>query len=384
MSNISYIALLIGGGGSRMITNNLTVNNKLKLINNSKLIDNSENKVLNGTAESVVNDENGSKLVRPSMLVPSKQYEKLKNINIILNKYYEKSKFINEIISSPIIHTDTYIGGICYGNGRFLAAGYKNKSLYSDDGLNWSSSNLPITHTWIPIYGNGKFMCYQSDSTSSNTYAYSVDGIAWIVDETSISGRWCDICYGNNKFVGIITGYYLVYSTDGKTWTKANVSNTYDHVCFANGLFVAYQTVKKKPYRAVSTDGINWHEYIIASDHEYLIGCLNDYLTFVMLPYSSSYTKIAIGYMNPSDYSFKYSEVDIGTSDMQGICYGNGKFVAVGWGTKAFMLTTTSITTKAWDTYILPDDFLNTDMDLICYGNGKFVISDGSRIFTFA
>ena len=53
------------------------------------------------------------------------------------------------------------IKSICYGNGKFVAVGYKGKGAYSEDGINWTSiSDMKVGTSAINsvCYGNDKFV----------------------------------------------------------------------------------------------------------------------------------------------------------------------------------------------------------------------------------
>lgn len=299
-----------------MNTNNLTVNNKLKLINNAKIIN---GKDLNGTANSTVNDENGTKIVRPNVVVPNKSYNKLSNVNIVLNKYnketeqidnYEKllnwqeykvsfnittygacyggGKFVavptqvSAEYGNPFyVYYSTdginwnksntlsiksssrlYFRSVCYGNGKFVTIDQNNLILYSTDGINWqkSSSTMPSKRYWRGMsYGNGKFIAIAQNSSYA---AYSTDGITWKECSMPSSYNWLDSCYGNGKFVAVGESG-IAYSTDGITWKSASVkpSATWCSVCYGNGRFIitSIESSRKAAKTAYSTDGNTWY-----------------------------------------------------------------------------------------------------------------------------
>lgn len=93
-----------------------------------------------------------------------------------------------EIASNKIVR-------ISFLNNKFIAVGAGTDSaFYSDDGINWSATKLPIIQFWSkPLYSNGLYFTY----TSSNIFAYSLDGINW--RPLIING---DITQG---FVGVVS-----------------------------------------------------------------------------------------------------------------------------------------------------------------------------------
>ena len=64
------------------------------------------------------------------------------------------------------------------GNGKFVArTNSDNIIAYSEDGINWEQSILPVSIDWTSIaYGNGKFVAVANDS---EIVAYSEDCINW-------------------------------------------------------------------------------------------------------------------------------------------------------------------------------------------------------------
>ena len=88
-----------------------------------------------------------------------------------------------ELKENPI---GTYMS-LTYGNNHFVAVGYHNKIMYSDDrGVTWSlASSIPIENTknqhWKTIvYGNGKFIALST--CCGHKIIFSNDGgINWSI-----------------------------------------------------------------------------------------------------------------------------------------------------------------------------------------------------------
>ena len=60
---------------------------------------------------------------------------------------------------------------------------------------------MPQGLSWYSVaYGNGILVAIAS---SSNIAAYSEDGINWTQTTLPVSGSWHSVCYGNGKFVAI-------------------------------------------------------------------------------------------------------------------------------------------------------------------------------------
>ena len=165
------------------------------------------------------------------------------------------------------------VNGIAYdGKGRWVAVGYGNVSTsyvgqiaYSSDGINWTKDTLPgdlfdgstveetkyINRGSVSdiAYGKDKWVAVGQgyDSTSGinvGQIAYSSDGITWIKDTLpsdlfigtyttygSVSGiaydgkgRWVAVGFGYDSISEETVGQ-IVYSSDGITWIKDNLSN---------------------------------------------------------------------------------------------------------------------------------------------------------------
>ena len=137
-----------------------------------------------------------------------------------------------------------YLGGIAYGNNRWVAVGFNNtvyrkNILYSTDGVSWQeSSDTPIVISAGVAYGNNLWVVVGrgGDETVSNgkNIAYSTDGISWQASSGTPfnSGNGLDIAYGNNLWVAVgqaadgtlaPTGKNILYSIDnGLSWLESS------------------------------------------------------------------------------------------------------------------------------------------------------------------
>lgn len=166
----------------------------------------------------------------------------------------------------------------------------------------------------------------------------------WTRTMMPIKRHWCSVCYGNGKFVatvGNVPSDVAAYSTDGINWTLTTLpaEAKWQSVCYGNGKFMA--VAKDSNTAAYSKDGVNW-------------------------------TQTRTPDLNPSP---------IPTPDLapitywKSVCYGNGKFVAVGDETDAVVYSTDGV---SWTQATLP---ANTGWKSVCYGNGKFVVvADNSKV----
>jgi hypothetical protein len=139
----------------------------------------------------------------------------------------------------------TGVGGVAWGDGRFVAVSGRNTA-YSTDGENWTavatvagSGEVFTALTWGGPE-NGKIFVA---GTSRGSIHWSSDGIAWTrlahgeFDEDNMPGdpgasglTWgsgvSQIIWEGEKFVAVANYGDMAYSSDGKTWT--NVSPGWD------------------------------------------------------------------------------------------------------------------------------------------------------------
>lgn len=169
------------------------------------------------------------------------------------------------------------INKMAYGNGMFVGVDSSNNRTmyYSEDGITWSESNLSTIYE-IPIilYGNGKFICYEYNYPNEGCdIHHSEDGITWTdgarLSNTYLAIMTCGV-YGNGKFV--LSGYkitddkipVMIYSEDGITWSEcvglpdSAGAQGFDPLCYANGMFWAYNGTGGSNTMYYSEDGISW------------------------------------------------------------------------------------------------------------------------------
>lgn len=208
---------------------------------------------------------------------------------------------------------------VAYGDGRFLAVGFHNKTMYSSDGGNsWRARDVDIGRFDNITYGDdGRFLAtgregfFRGTSMHYATRDYPpglgfsgtgppkplliyADGIyvmmdpygnvatspdagrhpsLWDVHETElrspVSREWSAITYGNGLFVAVGPVDYVATSPDGINWTQHDLGvESQDHrkfwrdVTFGDGLFVAVREldsqIPEEHLVMTSSNGIDW------------------------------------------------------------------------------------------------------------------------------
>jgi hypothetical protein len=129
---------------------------------------------------------------------------------------------------------------ITYGNGKFVAVGDGNEFITSPDGINWTAVTAGTGQSYYITYGNGVFVAVSYNGSYSY---YSQDGVTWTLSSLPILSWWSSVAYGGGIFVTVSndgTGR-VATSPDGITWTlrSAAESNSWQSVTYASSTFVA-------------------------------------------------------------------------------------------------------------------------------------------------
>jgi hypothetical protein len=147
---------------------------------------------------------------------------------------------------------------VVFGNNTFVMVGYSRQYYSIDNGLTWSAVTSPLSGDWRGItFGNGVFVM-----TGQDVQAYSVDnGRSWTAVTSPLSGNWYSVASGNGVFVMVATGGSQAYSIDnGRSWNIVAVplSGIWNGVAFGgSGVFVMVASGGNQAY---STDnGRTWN-----------------------------------------------------------------------------------------------------------------------------
>jgi hypothetical protein len=232
---------------------------------------------------------------------------------------------------------------VTYGNGRFVAVARTGtqRVMYSDDGVNWSTSSVPVLSSWRGVtYGNGTFVAVADGGTWQ--VIRSADGINWATSTIPEGNWWQSVAYGAGLFVAVAENgtNRIMTSPDGVTWTArlAPNSNAWTAVTFGSSGFVAVAFGSSANRVMVSATGTSWTAHSILDDD------------------------------------------DIWRS----ITFGNGRYVAVGYfGQLAWSTNGTSWTQG----YSIENTFDQTgvlqDWDTVTFGEGLFVAGSQSGSHAF-
>jgi len=158
---------------------------------------------------------------------------------------------------------DSFIRGIAWGNGKFVAVGGDGKIACSSDGVKWTlaAKNVFDSSDIIGIaFGNGRFVAVGGD----RKIAYSTDGDVWNLAANSSYGnfQFFEIAFGNEIFVAVGDENKIAVSKDGKNWKKTNFDGRFAYIydiSFGNGKFIAVgNTGNDSGFLYTSDDGLTW------------------------------------------------------------------------------------------------------------------------------
>ena len=262
---------------------------------------------------------------------------------------------------------------VSYGNDRFLAISSNATSMYSLNGINWTTGGSPGLQSNCLTFGDGYFVCPSSNSSVS-AVSISTNGQSW--QELSLNytpGVYAGITYGDSGFVavsstGLLLGFiptFWVNPTQVANSTKLNSVNWSD-LAYGNGSFVA---VGQGLIQTSLDYGNTWSSFAVSN-------------TFTSVAYSSNLGKFVAlpGFFGDGAYtSTDSSNWTLSQTLPSGVpsaptslTYGNGKFVAALYGDSNVFYSRDGLN---WS---LAQSQLAAQWSSITYGNGKFLAVSNS------
>jgi hypothetical protein len=105
---------------------------------------------------------------------------------------------------------------IKYGLGRFVVIKNGTSFIYSSNLTNWTTITVPNGNWGKLQYGNGTFVAFSE--TQSNQFIYSKDGINWITGNLPRNFTILTFSYGGGIFIAIPSNDRAIFSYDGINW----------------------------------------------------------------------------------------------------------------------------------------------------------------------
>ncbi len=164
----------------------------------------------------------------------------------------------------------TFLTGITFGAGKFVAVGPSNTVAYSTDGRAWQSRSLHDHDLLSTVaFGNNLFVAVGNKSRATTNFTDNIltspDGITWTRQTTGHPAARIElVAFGNGRFVAVAETNTFT-STDGVNWETHSFTNrtTSEKLLFGHGLFVM-PIRSRSPgsegfYDVLSSrDGVNW------------------------------------------------------------------------------------------------------------------------------
>ena len=242
----------------------------------------------------------------------------------------------------------SYPIGIAYGNNRFVVVGNSSSIYASIDGIHWEETVSGVT---VPIralvYADGQFVavgdldgypahCYRDTATLLT----SPDGLFWKIQPSNTTANLKGVTYGKGRYVAVGDRLTIVTSANGVNWDTVlgPVLNYYPRdVTFGNDTFVAVgginivtgSQILKFSLAVVSADGTTWDPLYPGIPEQYLNGVAYGNGKFVAV---GGEGKVAT---SPNGITWTPGNAGM-SSSLNGVAFGQQLFVAVGDGGKIF------------------------------------------------
>jgi hypothetical protein len=289
---------------------------------------------------------------------------------------------------------------VAFGNGRFVAVG-NNGIFTSTDGEAWTEAAHPQRKLYAVVYGGGRFVAVGMGCAFT-----SEDGVNWT--EAAGIDKWAELrhlTHAQGLFVAAGSGGQIMTSADGMTWAKRkDTKMPLTAVGYWQGRFLA--VVGRVPY--VSTDGVTWsvaadaalpanitsmaagQDQLVAvgdqgallssrdgiawTEHAPALGSLFLSVAHGAQRYVAVGHRSSLPFGQPDDprhptvavskdgLAWKAAAEPV-AEDLNEIVFGNGVFVAAGWGIY------TSADGERWEK-TLGDD---RQLSALAFGGGRFV-----------
>ena len=295
------------------------------------------------------------------------------------------------------VQTSADIWSVCYGNGMYLAAGPKDV-LRCTDRVNmlWDRVESPNTSGVGGSDGSITIAFDGSKFLVPLHYLYvTTNGLVWSEIREVVANY---ACFGGGIYLAAY-GSTLYRSTDLLTWTqtkfKAEASYSFTEIAYGDGIFLSCMDLSDQ-YTAgtsviYSRDGKSWSaaQIPVASavdKYEWYNACYGDSGFLIVNAHSPvaavtvqegtvEFEADVVTTTTPvSQPSFQAMQMN-GGAPYNGICFGNGKFVAIS-DTRTFQVSMDGI---SWTG---KGAFAGISKRSICYGSRGFAcIGDSSGSF---
>lgn len=261
-----------------------------------------------------------------------------------------------------------------FGSGQFICVSDQGSILTSADGTNWSRIP-PVAATGLTsiAYGNGQFVAVGA----AGTVVASADGTNWTPHSSGTAQTLNSITYGQGLFVAVGTTGAILTSPDAVTWTWRNAEpvdlSTFSAVAYGDGQFITLPLYEDGGEQT-SLDGTHWTDWPSNPLPGYgtsIAGSTNGLL--VAVGGAGFYGSVMLS-TNGTDWVNESWLAEI-LQVLNGVCYADGHFVAVGnAGTIMVSVDGSNWTHKGADVPVLFGTNIS-ELTAVTWGNNQFVAS---------
>jgi hypothetical protein len=271
--------------------------------------------------------------------------------------------------TSQVSGSTNVLNAITYAAPIFMAVGNGGTILTSTNGADWLSQSSGTTNNLYGItHANGLFI-----AVGQGPVRTSVDGIAWAGHVAPLSVLHGVTC-GNGLFAAVGVNGTIGTSVNGTNWSAQNsgTSAALTAITYARGLFVA---VGGATVILTSTNGTNWTGVNPGTGVYGLRGVASGGDKFVAVGGSSPAARGGSITASPDGMSWGPQNSGITLENFYGITWGNSLFVAVGGTGFAGSGYTNRILLTSSDAFSWINRLADTNSSLngVVYGNGSFV-----------
>lgn len=330
-----------------------------------------------------------------------------------------------DILNSRFSGTSQSLRAAAYGNGAYVAVGDNGTILYSTDTVTWIPKVSGTTNGLYGVkYGTNGFVAVGSSISGAGTILSSPDGITWTAQTSPVTNKLSAICYASGRYVVVGSQGMIISSTNAVNWTKINTGVPYDlngvdgGSVLASGyitpLFVAVGnsgTIMTSPdglawtlrfsgtffnlaaasivLKAYNADGDWIGSTLVAVGDSGTILTSTDYTSWTS--YSSGTSSNLLGVANDGNGRFGAigqegtfvaapdginwaAEPMAGSTDLNGLIYANGNFLAVG----------NSGAIQAGVAWLPRNSGTTSSFVAGSYGNGTYVVLGGQTLVASA
>jgi hypothetical protein len=287
---------------------------------------------------------------------------------------------------------------LVFGHDRFITVSENGRLMSSPDGVTWQGEPIMVSGSpqdginqalWDIAYGSDRFVVIGDGGAM---LSWPVGQSAELISSELVPIRHLNgVAFGAGRFVSVGDSDVILVSEDAIEWTQvavpsstAGIESSLNAVLYAGDRFVI---VGENPHSEgeptvilTSTNGLIWatHSSPTPIRRDSLVALAYGLNQFVAVGRSHSLADGTAGgaVLRSLDALTWERHLIPGVSGLSGVAFGGDRFVAVGMSSQGEAMIATSIDGVAWDART---EF-EGELEDIAYGNGVFVATGFGRL----